>query len=507
MANARLTAQRGYYDRTLLAIITEVDPAAGKVTISFLDMYGVRSNVPFPIVAMSGDSWIRYCPQVSDLVAVGLRPDDSAVILGWVPYNYANRIDSFNKKEPNAAVGSGPEMHQQLKPGEMDMRSKGGSYLKLNAIGDVLIMSLAGRIQMYGTEGFTEVAQKGLKITDGKSWMRFGAPYRLFPLISSRELPTSGMGAPLNKPSDLRERDTRLYDREGNLLIQESLGTVIDESGIVELSGTTGSGSTQTISQVFKGDVAAAGKFVSDLADPAALAKKLQGLEDHIKQVITLYVDAVETGAKTIAAGVQTVYANMKKAVHWTGSVKNLIADVKGVVSGAGAIAGGLDQIRGLGDIGKPVRYRLLINKKGAQVAAYEIDENGGIQMASESPVGIGLNANRGSLTLFGRNGVKMFATALIGAALNVIWIAATELKLVAGVKTSRTAPVITDAGGSISQAALFDASYGAGVSLTLAVGGSQVEMTPAEINVTASGPVNISGGIVTIKGGMVTIN
>jgi hypothetical protein len=503
-------------------MITAVDSAEGKVTIAFMDQAGVRAGVPIPILGMSGDAWIRFCPQVNDVVAVGIRPDDSAVILSWVPYNYANRTKAFDKSEVNAAGGVGPEMHQQIKPGEIDFRAKGGGYLRMNNIGDVLIMSLAGRIQMFGREGFTEISQLGLKITDGKSWLRFGAPFRFFPGISARELPTSGVGLPLNKPSDLRERDMRLYEQDGHLLVQESLGTVIDEGGTIELSGTSGSGAAGEVGKTIKGDSTAALDFATDLVDPAALAEKLTGVADHIVDLASQFVASIGVAVTSVVGGVSAVYTSLGKVTQFT-SIAQTVADVKGIVTGAGAIADGLDQLRGIGAVGNTLRYRLLINKGGKQVACYDIDSDGGIVLSSESPVGTTLNANKGGLVFYAKKGIKMIAKGLAATFESLAFTTSKDTQLVAGRKQIRTAGTdIVDSATNITQVAVEEVAIGAGISVKLVVGTSSVMVdasgvivqTAGNAIVNASGAVdvtggtvNITGGIVSISGGLVTIN
>jgi hypothetical protein len=516
LSNRRNTLQQGFYDRILLAIIAEVDHVGGFVSIQFLDQVGFRDKVPIPVIAMSRDAWCRFIPQVDDVVFVGLRPDDSAVILGWLPYGYGKRVGNFDTNETNAAGGGGPEMHQVLKPGEFDIRAKGGGYLRLNAIGDVLIMSLAGRVQMFGREGFTEVSQLGLKLTDGKSWLRFGAPFRFFPGISTRELPTSGAGLPLNKPSDLRERDMRLYDQEGNLLVQESLGTVIDETGVIELSGTSGSGAAQDVGKTIKGDIASATKFASDLADPAVIAKGLSGVSDHIKELATQFVGSIGSAVTGIISGVSTVYSSLGKTTQYT-SIAQTVADVKGIVTGAGAIADGLDQLRGIGDVGNKLRYRLLINKGGKQVACYDIDSDGGIVLSSESPVGTTLNANKGGLVFYAKKGLKMIAKGLAATFESAAFTTTKDTRLIAGRKQIRTAGTdIVDTAQNITQAAVQEVAIGGGTSVKLVVGTTSVELAPGTVTVNGSGTVNINGGgtvnisgagLVAITGALVTIN
>jgi hypothetical protein len=516
MANRRNNLTQGFYDRILLALITEVDHVGGTVTIQFLDQVGVRPNVPIPVIAMSRDAWIRFTPQFNDVVFVGIRPDDSAVILGWLPYNYGNRQAAFDASEANAAGGAGSDMLQALKPGEIDIRAKGGGYLRLNDIGDVLIMSLAGRVQMYGKEGFTEVSQLGFKATDGKSWLRFGAPFRFFPGISERELPTSGQGLPLNKPSDLRERDMRLYDRNGDLLVQESLGTVIDEGGMLELSGTSGSGASQEIGKTIKQNIADAKTFATDLADPTALAKNLSGISDHIKELATQFVTDIGSAVGTVISGVSTVYTNLGKATEFT-SIAQTVADVKGIVTGAGAISDGLDQLRGIGDVGKTLRYRLLINKSGKQVACYDIDQDGGIVLSSESAIGQTFNANKGGLVFYAKKGLKMIAKGLAATFESAAITTTKDTRMIAGRKQVRTAGTdILDSAQNITQAAQEEVAIGGGTSVKLVVGTTSVELAPGSVTINGAGTVNINGGgtvnvsgsgLVAITGALVTIN
>jgi hypothetical protein len=516
MGTRKHILSQGFYDRVLLAIITGVDQTGGTVSIMFLDQFGVRDKVPIPVLGMSQDAWIRYMPQVNDVVYTALRPDDSVVILGWLPYNYGKRVDAFKNKEKNAAGGGNDEMMQELKPGEIDARSKGGSYLRLNAIGDVLIMSLAGRVQMFGKESFTEASQLGFKLTDGKSWIRFGAPFRLFPAISDRELPTGGSGQPLNKPSDLRERDTRLYDKDGNLLVQESLGTVIDDQGGLELSGTTGSGASHDVNKLIKGDIGAAKDFATTLADPAALAGKLSGISDHIKELATQFVTQISSAVDTIITGASTVYSSLGKTAQFT-SIAQTAADVKGIVTGAGAIADGLDQLRGIGDVGKKLRYRLLINKGGKQVAAFDIDEDGGVVIASESTVGTTINANKGGLVFYAKKGMRLVAKGLAATFDTIGFTSSKDTRLVSGRKQIRTAGTdIVDTAQNITQVASQEVAIGGGTSVKVVVGTTSITLSPGSVDIEGGGTINVNGGgtvniagsgLVAITGGLVTIN
>lgn len=507
MSTRKYLNTHGFYDRIILAIVTGIDTVNGTVSIMFLDQFGVRDKLPIPVVAMSKNAWIRFIPQVDDVVYVGLRPDDSAVILGWFPYNYRERAQAFEDGDLNAAGGISPEMMQEIKQGEIDMRSKGGGYLRLNDIGDVLIMSLAGRIRMLGQEGFTELAQLGLKVTDGKSTMRFGAPFRSFPGISERELPTAGDGAPLNAPSDLRERDTRLYDSSGKLLAQESLGTVIDEQGTMELSGTSGSGAAQDVGATAKINSATTTKFSTAVANVATLAKKLSGVSDHVKELASQYTSQLAGVMGALVGAVSATFTIMGRTSQLQ-VIDTTSEDVAGIVTGSGNIGDGLDQIRGLGEVGKKLRYRLLINRNGKQVAAYDIDENGGVVLSSESDIGTTINANKGGLALYAKKGIKLVARGLAVAMEKVGITASEDIRLIAGGNSIRTAGNnIIDTAKNITQVADTSVAIGAGVSATLVSDTSSVEVTPSGITVQSSGPVTIQGGTVTITGATVSIN
>lgn len=507
MGTRRHILSQGFYDRTLQAVITGVDQTGGYVSIMFTDQFGTRDHVPIPVVGMSQDSWIRYIPQINDIVMVGIRPDDSAVIVGWLPYNYGKRVDAFNNNETNAAGGGNNEMMQELKPGEIDLRSKGGSYLRLNAIGDVLIMSIAGRIQMFGKEGFTEVSQLGFKLTDGKSWFRFGAPFRLFSGISDRELPTGGNGVPVNKPTDLREWDVRMYDGTGNLLYQESKGSVIDEQGGFELSGTTGSGMSHNINKTIKGDASSAKTFVSDIADPTEIAKKLTGISDHVKELAQQTVTTISTSVDTVVSGAQTAFSNLGKAAQFN-SIKDVATDVKGIVTGAGAIADGLDQLRGIGAVGKKLRYRLLVNKDGKQAAAYDIDEDGGITISSESPVGNTINANKGGLVLYAKKGMKMIAKGLAATFETIGFTSSKDTSLVAGGSSKRTAGSdIIDTAQNVTTVAEEEVAIGAGTSIKLVVGQSTIEVTSSGVSIQTTGTVDVqASSTVDVQGATVNV-
>jgi hypothetical protein len=183
------------------------------------------------------------------------------------------------------------------------------------------------------------------------------------------------------------------------------------------------------------------------------------------------------------------------------------VADVQGIVTGAGAIAEGVNGIQGIGDIGKKLRYRLFIGKGGKPAAVFDIDEDGGIVLSSESPVGIGINANKGSLSLFSKLGIKLFGKSFVTATDKVALTATNTLKLISGGKMSRAAGSdIADSARNITQGAELEAVYGAGSKLKIQCADATVELTPGNVSVQTAGTVNVNGSTVSITGGTVSI-
>jgi len=206
-------------------------------------------------------------------------------------------------------------------------------------------------------------------------------------------------------------------------------------------------------------------------------------------------------------AGASTVFATIGKTTVFTQNIADTVADVQGIITGAGAIADGANGIQGIGDVGKKLRYRLYVGKGEKPVAVYDIDEDGGIVLSSESPTGIAFNANKGSLSLFSKLGIKLFGKSFISTVNKVALTAVDTLKLVSGGKMSRAAGSdIADSAENLTQVAEFEAVYGAGTKLKIQCVDATVELTPGNVSVQTGGTVNVTGGTVSITGGTVTI-
>lgn len=535
---------QAYYDRIAFAQVSSVDEENGTVGLFLMDQFGLRPKVQMPVLAASADSWMRYCPQVGDIVHIGFRADDSVIILGYHTHNYDLRTSFYNDGGKNASGAKGPEMQRVLHQGEIDMRSKGGGYIKLDNIGDIQVLATVGKIYLYGTEGLIEYQSNAHKMWNGKSWMRFGTPFRSFPQISERELPSSGAGSPIPKKSPFVERDVRLYDADGNLLVHEALGNVMDDTGTIIVSGaaSTGQGAanapapTNAITDPagFAASVAdaalkgaalpvpspadvgrAASSFFS--GDTAALAsqlgEQLANLPDQVVSSAKQYLDDLQSKITSIQSGIA--------AIETPGDIVDIIKEVQGFVSGLG-ISGSAGALSGLGPTDKEVRYRMLINKKGEQVYSMEVDEDGGVVMTSESEKGIRFIANKGPVTMHSDKGYKMNSPSLENAAINNVIRGTEQLKLIAGDTMQVVAPSITQNATNqkrTADATIVDTSItshtikvvnGAGVTIAdILVDGSGVHVSTTAgtvdvdgptINITATGTVNISGATVNIN-------
>lgn len=523
----------GNYDRILLAAITDVDTKKGTCSIAFFDQVGFRDHVPLPVVGMSRNAWIRYMPQVNDVVMVGLRGNDQAVILGWYPYNYDHRTDHFTKEERNAAGGEDPEMGQEIAPGEIDARSAGGAYLRLNNIGDILLMGAQGRLQINGLEGSLEQVFKATKWESGQSVMRFGSPYRPFPLINHRELPTGAVGQPVAGPAPYQERRTEIRDSAGNLLVSESVGTAFDEDGIAELSGSN-TPAGKTVKKVLASTAGAvATQFVPAQASDglmslanAALGAPISALPDRMYSKAKEMVEGVITNITSQITSIAESVEDLAGAVSDM-DIIGAVDAVSGLVSGAGSLADGSGMLTSHGTAGKSLRYRLQIHKGADVLAGLDIDEDGGIVLMSDDADGITINAEHGKITLTADKAVKLFSELINIIAKNIVQTATKSILMTAGNDVSRIAGKnIKDQAEKITRAASTSITDGAptikitamagGAEVsTITLDGSKIRLYGPKIEIEATGDTSVKGstvhvessGICTISGSQVNIN
>lgn len=489
---------RGTFNRTHFATITGVNEKLGTVSIIFNDQFGFRDDVPIPVVAMSRNAWIRFMPQINDVVHVGFRGDDSAAILGWHSWAYRARTEGFEKNELNQAGGAGPEMMQSLKPGELDIRASGGGYLRMNNIGDVLLMGLSGRIQFFGIESLIEHSQNAFKATDGLSWLRFGHAYRSFPGVSERELPTTGSGQPNNGPTPIRELDVRLFDANGKLLVQESLGSVVDTDGVAEVSGTTGNGTTTKVQVQDSGDEAKS-FFKGDInAVRNQFTQSLGEIPDQVVSFANETINSIKTGINTVINGIG-------------GSLDGITStatDLANIIKGTGPIGGDAGKLSGIGPIGRTLRRRFLVNRDGEQVFAQDVDDKGGVTFTSDSDDGVRFNTNEGGFTFFAKKAIELLAKGVVVVAENITESAKKDIKQIAAGKIRRIAGTdVKDNGNTITRTAQTSISDKAGTSITQNSDGSITIQAGTSLSESGTTVTISATGIVTITGAQVLIN
>lgn len=483
----------GNFDRVMLAVVTAVDPVVGKISIAFTDQVGLRDNIPIPVIAMSADAWIRFVPQPNDVVIVGIRGDDSAEIIGWHAWAYKNRTKEFDAGGINAAGGTGPEMMQKLKPGEIDMRSKGGGYLRLNDVGDVMLMGVSGRLQIWGLESLVEWSQNAHKVTDGQSWVRFGIPFRFYPGVNERELPASGAGQPGNALA-IREHDIRIVDPDGTALVHEGSGLVVDEGGTLELSGATGSG------EFSRQNFAGAGKATKDFL-PSTIS--VTDIKARITGALSGLTDPTRDKANRVTSAVTKAIQAVVNGLGASDGLSTFTKLLKGILNGSD----GTSQVNGLGTAGKELRKRIQVFKDGSQVFALDVDENGGCVITSSDQDGLHLNAPFGGLQLFAKRGLNLIARGISLLADTITQEATDEIRHVAGSTARRVAPNIKDNGDTLTRRAETSISDKSSGTISSEAGSSN-SIQGVTISITGTGGVTISSsGVVTITGTTVMIN
>jgi hypothetical protein len=483
----------GNYDRVLLASITAVDPDAGEVSIAFLDQVGLRDHVPIPVIAMSNNAWGRFIPQVNDVVVVGIRGDDSAEIIGWHPWAYRARVRAFTADDINAAGGTGPEMLQKLKPGEWDFRSVGGGYLRLNDVGDVMLMGVSGRLQIWGLESLVEWAQNAFKVTDGQSWWRFGIPFRFYPGVNERELPASGGGQP-GPALTTREADLKMVGPDGAILVHEGAGVVIDDGGTFELSGATGSGEFNR--QSFSG----AGKATTSFLPSGVTTDDIKA---RIAGALSALTDPMRDKANQVTTSVVKAIQSIVNGLGAADGLSTFTTILKGILNGDG----GTSVVNGLGNSGKELRRRIHVFKAGSQVFALDVDENGGLVITSSDEDGIHLNAPFGGLQLFARRGLNLIARGIALLADTITEEADNEIHHVAGSTARRVAPNIKDNGSTLTRRAETSISDQSSGTISQQAGTSH-SISATTITISATGAITISaGGIITVTATQVLIN
>lgn len=124
--------------------IKAYDPVSGHVDVKMNDGRLYSSLMFIPGLSASYNfrpnvSWLRYAPQIGDWVRCCWTSSGTLEVLGFYSFGRTpNRVNNNGGYQP--LIESQEPGHAEfgaLLPGEIDMRSSGGAYLYLNALGGV----------------------------------------------------------------------------------------------------------------------------------------------------------------------------------------------------------------------------------------------------------------------------------------------------------------------------------------------------------------------------------
>jgi hypothetical protein len=174
--------------------ITSVDPDNGVVTVEMESTPGTRTGVTIPLHFFSFDpanplsaAWMRYMPQLNDVVKIGFDSNGTTRIVGYDTPSYSD----VNTMSANTNFG-----WTTLQPGEWDLKSVGNAFVKGDRTG---LLYLAGGTQSIGISKQNreiDIKTNTLKTSSGASNFRSGVVKRS-PVQFQQEVEAkAGVGVP-----------------------------------------------------------------------------------------------------------------------------------------------------------------------------------------------------------------------------------------------------------------------------------------------------------------------
>lgn len=223
-----------YLSRIHLARIEKIDMDTGTVSINLLDgLPAGRDDVPQSFsVSVQGfnSAWMRFAPQVRDLVYVGFSTKNEPRVLGVaMPETVYEQVSKAATNHPNAFPAGD---FLQLKPGEWDLRSSGGAYVHGGQNGSLLLSGGPTSQLRFRKRENDARGQSGLwdLATLGSS-VRLGDVKRTVPPTLYTETDVS-----LLDPTAPQEFAVHVGSAAGLVVASEQLGAVRDSLGVPELS-------------------------------------------------------------------------------------------------------------------------------------------------------------------------------------------------------------------------------------------------------------------------------
>lgn len=245
-----LQNETGFLNRTITAQITEVNPETGVVKVRPLGMHQeLQATIPLGGLSINGfkSSWSRYMPQRLDFVKISYGPLAQCEIVGAATYGeeadptstdgrsgsrvpFVGGYSTIQKKANNGLDGLSDFV--QLKPGEWDMRSSGGAYLRGRDNG-TLTLTGGALVRLDLSKNRDEIVSRAkLNVLSGDgSELRIGTVKRLVPGVDL--LPSE---ATFPHPGGVDKE----YQAVVGTTLPTGTTTVIFESRAGHLVGSTG---------------------------------------------------------------------------------------------------------------------------------------------------------------------------------------------------------------------------------------------------------------------------
>lgn len=151
-----LQDEKQFHNRIYVGQISYVDTNRGTIDV-VIGSAGKKEKVVIPLLALSANgfqsAWMRFMPAVGDYVQIGFGADNSPHVLGYATWGHEDfgatsgtdvtasgyRVGGYaTLSKLRAKNVAGLREFVQLKPGEWDMRSSGGAYMRGSRNGTLL---------------------------------------------------------------------------------------------------------------------------------------------------------------------------------------------------------------------------------------------------------------------------------------------------------------------------------------------------------------------------------
>lgn len=246
-----------YHNRVLIGQIINVRTNEGLITVRVTTGATYKMVIPLlglsgPVVDANGDtvrtaaraSWMRYMPQVHDIVKVGFGPDNRPEVVGYGTWgdlesepgprgNLGGYANLSTLRDANPSVGM--DTFIDLKPGEWDMRSSGNAYIYGSRFGALILAGGGVTLQLLKDQSELDSRAGLYKLESVGSVLRFGDTKRQSPTGFQETIPTGAA-----KEFDLKISKTVAPAIDNNYFRMRA-GDIWDDTGTTTLISDAGS--------------------------------------------------------------------------------------------------------------------------------------------------------------------------------------------------------------------------------------------------------------------------